>query len=496
MVTPDAVTPDAVMPDAVTPDAVMPDATTPGATTPGVFDGSEPGTPESAWSEYRGRATPLDIGPLHRLVVLAAHPDDETLMAGGLIATAAARDVPVHVVVATCGEASHPRSPTWTPQALAAEREREVRQAVAVLAPQASVTLLRLPDGRLREHADDLRAGIADLIQPGDTVVSTWRGDRHPDHETVGALAAQVTEAVGATLLEAPIWLFHWGVPADVPSDVTSGTSSGTPSGSPSAAPVAVRFELSAEAGEAKAAAIAVHATQIAPLSPEPGDEVLLLPQMLAHFQAGSELFFVTPAPAAGETDFDAMYAGSDDPWGFAERWYERRKRALTVACLPAERYGRTLEIGCSTGLLAQELALRSDSLLATDVAPRAVRLAGDRLAELPHAAVQLRRLPEQWPEGTFDLIVLSETGFYLTGDRLPALAERIRDSLSPAGTVLLCHWRPLVLGLDRGGDAVHRVIREALDATVIVRHDEDDFVLEVLQAGAARSVAQATGLR
>lgn len=440
------------------------------------FDGSEKGTPESAWTAYRRAATALDIGTLHRLVVLAAHPDDETLMAGGLIATAAAGGVPVQVVVATSGEASHPHSPSWTRQALAREREREVRQALALLAPQATLTLLRLPDGRVGEHAGELRDAVRPLIQPGDTVVATWRGDRHPDHEAVGRVAAEVAEAVGTTLLEAPIWLFHWGDPA--------------------AGPAVVRFDLPPAANAAKAAALAVHVTQIEPLSDRPGDEVLLPPEAIAHFRTGDELYVVTPAPAAGHVDFDAMYAGSDDPWGFADRWYERRKRELTVGSLPAERYGRTLEIGCSTGLLAEQLALRSDTLLATDVAPRAVRLAEDRLADLPHAAVQLRSLPEDWPEGMFDLIVLSETGFYLTGDRLPELAARMRGSLNPDGTVVLCHWRPLVLGLDRGGDAVHHVIRDVLGATTTVRHEEDDFVLEVLQSGAAPSVARATGLR
>lgn len=440
------------------------------------FDGSETGTPESAWTDYRRAATALDIGTLRRLIVLAAHPDDETLMAGGLIATAGAYGLPIQVVLATSGEASHPRSPSWTPQALAAEREREVRQAVALLAPRATVTLLRLPDGRVAEHADALRAAVHPLIEAGDTVVATWRGDRHPDHETVGRVAAEVAAATGTTLLEAPIWLFHWGDPA--------------------AGPDVVRFDVPAAAAAAKAAALAVHVTQVEPLSAEPGDEVLLAPETLAHFTTGDELYVVTPAPAAGHVDFDAMYADSDDPWGFADRWYERRKRELTVACLPAERYGRTLEIGCSTGLLAQQLALRSDSLLATDVAPRAVQLARDRLADLPCAAVQLRSLPEDWPDGRFDLVVLSETGFYLTGDRLARLAARIHEALNPDGTVVLCHWRPLVLGLDRGGDAVHRVIRDLLDATVTVRHEEDDFVLEVLQTGAARSVARATGLR
>ena len=47
---------------------------------------------------------------------------------------------------------------------------------------------------------------------------------------------------------------------------------------------------------------------------------------------------------------FADMYAGDDDPWGFDDRWYERRKYALTVAMLPDPRYRRALEPGCANG--------------------------------------------------------------------------------------------------------------------------------------------------
>jgi hypothetical protein len=49
---------------------------------------------------------------------------------------------------------------------------------------------------------------------------------------------------------------------------------------------------------------------------------------------------------------FRARYAASPDPYGLAERWYEARKYALTVALLPREHYGTAFEPGCSIGVL------------------------------------------------------------------------------------------------------------------------------------------------
>ena len=58
---------------------------------------------------------------------------------------------------------------------------------------------------------------------------------------------------------------------------------------------------------------------------------------------------------------FRDMYAASPDPYGLAERWYEARKYALSLALLPRERYGAAFEPGCSIGVLTALLAPRCD---------------------------------------------------------------------------------------------------------------------------------------
>lgn len=446
------------------------------------FDAAVEGTSAAAWREsgYRQRLPELDTGPLRRLVVAAAHPDDETLMAGGLIAHAAARGLPVVVIVASSGAASHPESPTWTPDALAAAREAEVAAAVERLAPRARLRLLRLPDGALADHEAAITAVLLDETVAGDTVVSTWTGDRHPDHAAVARAAAGAAAERGADHLQAPIWAWHWAEPGD------------------DALPPGARFDLSPDLLAAKQEAMALHTTQIAPLSPAPGDEVLLRAEVLEHFRVDSEIVF--PTSPARPVDFDAMYEVADDPWGFGDRWYEQRKRAILLASLPRPRFRRVLEIGCSSGVTTAELADRADTVVATDVARRAIEQARQRLRERPHARVEELRLPEQWPTewdgDPFDLIVLSEVGFYLAGDALGLVVDRCRGALAPGGVLVACHWRPHVLGLDRGGDEVHRVIRDRVGAARLLEHVEDDFVLEVFQTEPFASVATATGLR
>ena len=78
---------------------------------------------------------------------------------------------------------------------------------------------------------------------------------------------------------------------------------------------------------------------------------------------------------------FDALFEGDADPWQFKSRWYEARKRALTLACLPRMRYECAYEPGCANGELSAALATRCDSLLITDGSKRAVDLATARLA-------------------------------------------------------------------------------------------------------------------
>jgi len=194
---------------------------------------------------------------------------------------------------------------------------------------------------------------------------------------------------------------------------------------------------------------------------------------------------------------FDAMYAESPDPWSFRDRWYERRKRALTLAALPARRYRSALEPGCSIGLLTEGLAQRCDEVLAIDTSADAVVTAREHLVDQPHVRVEQRRLPEDWPgdRSAYDLVLLSEVGYYFDATDLDTVLDRIVTSLTGDGTLLACHWRHPVADYPRSGDDVHAAIAARPELRRAVRHVETDFLLEVFTVGDQPSVAHREGL-
>lgn len=192
---------------------------------------------------------------------------------------------------------------------------------------------------------------------------------------------------------------------------------------------------------------------------------------------------------------FDGLFAGSDDPWAFRQRWYEQRKRAITLAALPRSRYRAIFEPGCANGELSAELATRCERLLCCDTAAAAVTLARTRLSLFNHAEVRQSRLPGDWPNEQFDLIVLSEVGYYLDEDDLKQLIELVRQSLTAGGQLLACHWRPSIEGCPLNARQVHDLLHEHLHLPRLVLHQEADFLLE-LWSREPRSVAALEGLR
>ncbi|WP_129358399.1 bifunctional PIG-L family deacetylase/class I SAM-dependent methyltransferase [Rothia uropygioeca] len=437
------------------------------------FRHDDSGTPESVWSSEPLLATAekLSLEPFDRLVAVAAHPDDETLTAAGLIVTASARGMEIDIVVATAGEASHPNSPTHDPADLRSIREGEIREAVLTLAPHARVHLLDLGDSHLAKSQTELVNVLVDLLGPSASrtlVVSTWRGDGHTDHEAAARAASIAAWRTDATHLEAPLWLWHWGTPSDVAACA--------------AQQPLVRFDLDDEVREVKRAALSKHRSQTEPLGPEEGNEALLSAEVLAHFDRGFELFL---APERGEVSpFDELHRFSEDPWETKSSWYEQRKRALTLAALPRPQYGTVLELGCSVGTLARDLLTRCNSVLAVDES-------ADALARARDATVSDRiewvraSVPEEWGEAVlgrhFDLVVLSEIGYFLSPGRLSRLGELI--AASGTSTVLACHWTHPIMGWPMRAAGVHRILDEKLDLPRAVTIADPDFELALWTA-------------
>lgn len=175
---------------------------------------------------------------------------------------------------------------------------------------------------------------------------------------------------------------------------------------------------------------------------------------------------------------FEQMYARSPDPWALATSWYERRKYELTVAALPDSRYRSAFEPGCSIGVLSALLARRCDRLLSTDILPDVVEQAAARLGD-EHVRVELRAIPEQWPEGEFDLVVLSEIAYYFEAATLSDVVGRVVGSTAPGAAVVGVHWRG-VTDYSLSGDAAHAVIDASRHVERIGHYEESDFLLDV----------------
>jgi LmbE family N-acetylglucosaminyl deacetylase/SAM-dependent methyltransferase len=454
------------------------------------FTHRDAGTSEAGWAGSgvaKLPELPLDAAELagSAFVVLAAHPDDESLGAGGLMARL--RDVGAHVSVLLCtaGEHSHPGSPTTTPEQLAATRLSEFGGALGQLLPGSEWRYLALPDGDLAGHREEIRAALLEAVLaaraaagvPADRIVlvAPYRHDGHTDHDVLGSVAAGLATAGGHGLLEYPIWYWLWADPSDPAWQSW------------------LQVPLGPGERQSKAAAMAAHTSQVRALSGQPGDEVLLPPAFLAHFERSWETFaWQRPgARIAGasytaddaELVFDAVHTGTADPWQYTTSWYEQRKRSLTLAALPRQSYAAGLEIGCSIGTLSVELAQRCSHFLAVDASSAALAHAAPRLAHLPAAETRRLTIPQEWPEGRFDLIVVSEVGYYLAPDELAGLLSRVEAALLPGGTLVLCHWRHAISGWELDGDSVHAAARRQLGWAGAGLYQEADFVLEVLTA-------------
>jgi len=155
------------------------------------------------------------------------------------------------------------------------------------------------------------------------------------------------------------------------------------------------------------------------------------------------------------EAYFERVYSASDDPWHFETSAYEAEKYDATIAALEHRRFERGLEIGCSIGVLTRRLADVCTSLLSLDLNERALSLAAARCSDTDNVRFERMRVPQSFPVGKFDLILVSEVGYYWSDRDLSIAIDCIARAAS-GGTVELVHYLPKVADYPRDGDSVH----------------------------------------
>ena len=181
---------------------------------------------------------------------------------------------------------------------------------------------------------------------------------------------------------------------------------------------------------------------------------------------------------------FDALYAENPDPWRFETSAYESEKYADTIAALPRPRYRSAVEVGCSIGVLTERLAARCEALLGVDVAQAALDQAAARCAALPQVTLAKLRMPDEMPDGRFDLVMLSEVLYYFDPPTLEKLADRLRGLVQPDADIVLVHWLGPTPDYPQTGDeAVAVFLKATAPWTSVTRQERrKDYRVDVLR--------------
>jgi LmbE family N-acetylglucosaminyl deacetylase len=201
---------------------------------------SNSATTEQTWIEFL-RPAPEWLPEEKATVIVAPHPDDETLAAGGFIAMQRSRRIPVTLLAVTDGEAAYPGVADLG-------KTRRVEQTCAAQAlgvTRDSVISLGLRDSAVIEAEPALADRIEACICSDTLLVAPWPRDPHPDHEACGRAAATAARRTGATIVFYVFWTWHHFRPEYL---------SGLP---------LRRLALTADASLRRAAALACHRSQL-----------------------------------------------------------------------------------------------------------------------------------------------------------------------------------------------------------------------------------------
>ena len=356
------------------------------------------------------------------LIVMAPHPDDELLGAGGLMARAVAGARPIAVIVITDGSAS---DPLIAPDIQRIRRRAETTAGLAKLLGMAPPLLfLDYPDGSFLARDVPIGPGstLATFLAylPDGRLLVTDPADGHLDHKAAFGLASRmVAQGLVDQLDVMPI------------SQRIDGAF---------AAQGYVTHPLGNNA-EAKAAALACHQSQI-----DTPSGFALLKTVLADFTAVEYTRLVhdrhcAESEAVPRGHFDAMFQKSSDPWGYDSVAYEADRFRRTIAALEGKHFNSALELGCANGALTAQLINCCTTLVAIDTAKAALDAARMRLDGHSGVDFRLGNLPDDLPEGRYDLIVLSDMLYYLGLQGVVRLMALLQTRAEPVCRIVMTNY-------------------------------------------------------
>ena len=227
---------------------------------------------------------PDELHTIGNVLVIAPHPDDESLGCGGTVALLRERGFAVHVLFVSDGTLSHPNSPAYPTDRLRQLRESEALEALQILnVPPEQATFMRQKDRQVATPDSPAFADAVEFIRkllvslnPA-TVLIPWRRDPHPDHRASWQLLNGAVQQLPTRprILEYPIWLWELGNETDMP-----GSDEMTVWRVPIASVMTQRNR-----------AIAAHRSQVTRLVDDDPTAFYLSPELLTHFDVPRELF-------------------------------------------------------------------------------------------------------------------------------------------------------------------------------------------------------------
>ena len=247
------------------------------------------GVDKANFLDEMARSISLDeLEMIGNALVIAPHPDDESLGCGGTIALLRQRGFAVHVLFVSDGTGSHPNSPAYPADRLRQLRESEALAALQLLdvSPE-NATFMRQKDTQVATphsagfaDAIDFVREVVDRVRPT-TVLVPWRRDPHRDHraswQILNGAVAQLSSP--PRVLEYLIWLWELGSEADMPGRNEM---------------IVWRVPIDSVMAQ-RDRAIAAHRSQVTRMIDDDPTAFYLSPELLTHFDAPRELFLEEP---------------------------------------------------------------------------------------------------------------------------------------------------------------------------------------------------------
>lgn len=422
---------------------------------------------------------PQDLKNYSTCLVMVPHPDDESLACAGITATLISLNVEVFVILTTDGSKSHPNSQKYPAGKLAELRLSELKNALNLLGTKEEnwrfygAEDAAMPGKGMPGFVDLVDRLAADLTQiKPDLILVPYELDPHCDHRATHQLLISALEQskIGRPKIwEYPIWLYENAIAEDIPK---------LDKGELLALEVSNYLPL-------KVKCINAHQSQVSHLIDDDPNGFILLPEVIENFLTEREYFMerkkINPEATLSEKYFEELYSKNRDPWNFETSKYEEEKYNATIAAIPVGNYNKALEIGCSIGVLTEKIATLSNHLVAIDISNTALNQAKERLKSASNVEFRLGGIPTAFPEGDFDLILMSEVGYYLSMEDLLLTRAKIANSLNQNGILVLVHWTHFVADYPLTGDEVHNCFTDQ-GFSRLHHSATTDYRLDVLQ--------------